>query len=264
MKVAIAELKILEDQDGPINPAARTRRTTDLQKSMQDRLTQDLDPLIEPIVVAPPNGDGRYRLLSGHRRVTAARALGIKELSAVVDAGDDLLVTMTAANMHRDLSPMEQVWMMRKLSHAGHTPQQIRAAFGWDVQGLQLRIDLAQADSKVQRLVDTGKMSWSAFRAICKESSERQEIIVEKAEERGRAERVTVDAVRSAKKEVQDEENGERVAGDTLTLNERLNEIRSSIQAVTRLAPFSPGEQATAGFLIGKIQGDLNELKEAL
>ena len=264
MKVALSEIKIVEDEAGQINPASRTQDTTDLQQSMRERLTRGHSPLIEPIVIGSRNGDGRYPLVSGNRRVTAARALGIDKLEAVVDGDDNILFTMVAANLHRNLSPMEQVQMMQKLSHAGHSAREIRAAFGWTANDLQLRIDLAEADSKVQGLVESGKMSWSAFRAICKESAERQEVIVEKAEGKARGERVTVTSVRSAKKEVEDEENGDRVAGDEETLNEKLNGIRSRIMAVTMLAPFSPAEQAAAAFLVGKIQEDLDALKEAL
>ena len=59
--------------------------------------------VLTPVVVRP-KGDGRYELVSGHRRKRAAELAGLSEIPAIVrDMGEDeAVVAMVDANMQRE------------------------------------------------------------------------------------------------------------------------------------------------------------------
>ena len=59
--------------------------------------------VLTPVVVHP-KGDGRYELVSGHRRKRAAELAGLSEIPAIVrDMGEDeAVVAMVDANMQRE------------------------------------------------------------------------------------------------------------------------------------------------------------------
>ena len=60
--------------------------------------------VLTPVGVRP-KGDGRYELVSGHRRKRAAELAGLSEIPAIVrDMGEDeAVVAMVDANMQREL-----------------------------------------------------------------------------------------------------------------------------------------------------------------
>ena len=68
--------------------------------------------LLNRILVRPLNGDdGKYEIISGHRRVHAAKALGLKELPAIIypiDHDEATLLMVDSNNQRTDISPMEK------------------------------------------------------------------------------------------------------------------------------------------------------------
>ena len=68
--------------------------------------------LLNRILVRPlDDGDGKYEIIAGHRRVHAAKALGLKELPAIIypiDHDEATLLMVDSNNQRTDISPMEK------------------------------------------------------------------------------------------------------------------------------------------------------------
>ena len=79
-----------------------------------DRLMESIEKsgVLVPVLVRP-NAYGNYEMISGHRRMAACKALGIKELPAVVrDLSDEeAVIAMVDANLQRDhILPSEKAF----------------------------------------------------------------------------------------------------------------------------------------------------------
>lgn len=88
-----------------------------------------------PIQVRPhPEAPGRYQAIFGHRRLRAARDLGIPVKAVVVDMSDrDLVVSQGLENAARqDLSWIERALFARRMDDAGIKPRDIKAALAVD------------------------------------------------------------------------------------------------------------------------------------
>ena len=68
--------------------------------------------LLNRILVRPLNGDdGKYEIIAGHRRVHAAKALGLKELPAIIypiDHDEATLLMVDSNNQRENVSIMEK------------------------------------------------------------------------------------------------------------------------------------------------------------
>lgn len=92
--------KVREDPSFP-NVRGRIRDTTGLQNSIQEH-----GRIERPIWVRPdPDDEGAYLLISGARRLAAARALNILEVPAEVKKvnDDEILDLMLVADLHEEL-----------------------------------------------------------------------------------------------------------------------------------------------------------------
>jgi ParB family transcriptional regulator, chromosome partitioning protein len=84
--------------------------------------------LLQPIRVRPVE-NGKYQVIAGHRRVAAARALGFREIPAVVADESDrgVAVQNVVENLQREnLSPLELARGIREL----------QAGFGLDADAI--------------------------------------------------------------------------------------------------------------------------------
>lgn len=111
------------------NPMNRFSMAEDEQ--FQSTLTSlEQDGFLDDIIVTP-SGEGRWRIVSGHRRVAAARKLGRATVPCKVRAYPDTLSELRAlmgANLHRrNLTPFDlsrQLLVLREeLEKAGELPE---------------------------------------------------------------------------------------------------------------------------------------------
>ena len=68
--------------------------------------------VLVPVLVRP-TGDGRYEMISGHRRMAACKALGITEMPAVIRelSDEEAVIAMVDANLQRDhILPSEKAF----------------------------------------------------------------------------------------------------------------------------------------------------------
>ena len=89
--------------------------------------------VLSPLLVRP-RGDGRYEIVSGHRRKAACEALGITELPVLVRdmTDDEAVILMVDSNIQREhILPSEKAFAykmkMEAIKHQGKRPKQTSA-----------------------------------------------------------------------------------------------------------------------------------------
>ncbi|WP_454854057.1 plasmid partitioning protein RepB [Rhizobium binxianense] len=122
---------------------------------INDRFSIDpteLDALVEqirdhgqqvPILVRPhPRGGGRFQVAYGHRRLAAARKLGIKVRAVVKELSDEQLVVSQGQenNSRTDLSYIERALFAARLEERSFSRDVIMAALGIDKAALSRMI----------------------------------------------------------------------------------------------------------------------------
>ena len=113
----------------------QTRAAFDAQQDPEDA---ELLESVRAVGVRVPvhlqhQGDGTYRIRSGHRRVTAARLAGLTRVSAIVwpEGGEayDSAIDTWLENLHRkDLSPLERGGMLALLMNRFELPRSAETA----------------------------------------------------------------------------------------------------------------------------------------
>ncbi len=109
MAVAEQVVMILLNQIKPFKDHPFKVRDDD--ELMQDTIDSIMaDGVINPILVRPTQ-DGKFEIVSGHRRFRASELAGKKDIKAIVREMDDdtAVITMVDSNIQReDISPMER------------------------------------------------------------------------------------------------------------------------------------------------------------
>src|SRR5215207_2518243 len=110
--------------------------------------------LLQPIVVRE-NGDGRYELIMGERRLRAARAAGLDSVPAIVrDTTDDaMLRDALLENIHRvQLNPLEEAAAYQQLlEEFGATHEELASRIGRSRSQVTNTIRLMKLPVKVPR-----------------------------------------------------------------------------------------------------------------
>ncbi|WP_353646137.1 plasmid partitioning protein RepB [Mesorhizobium sp. WSM2239] len=100
-----------------------------------------------PILVRPhPDGPGRYQVAYGHRRLAAAKALGIKVRAVVRALSDDQLVVSQGQenNARTNLSYIERALFAVRLEDRSFSRETIMAALGIDKAALSKMISVVR------------------------------------------------------------------------------------------------------------------------
>jgi len=179
------------------NPRGRVGNTTDLQASIKER------GLLQPLTVRS-EGE-KFMLLSGYRRLKAVKALGWETVPiAIIPESDEVdLADMLAANLYKAPDLLSEAMAVRELmKKKGWSVSRAGRVIGRSVNDIKTMADLLEADESVQNAVVEGRMSLTAFRAICKESKERQRAIVEDAKPRNKDGKLTITTVKAARDKV--------------------------------------------------------------
>lgn len=124
--------------------------------------------LLQPVVVRK---DGRrYQLIAGERRCRAARALGWKEINAIVREADDrtLLTLALVENIQRDsLSPIDEaLGYQRLLDEFGASQAEVAEVVGRSRSAVTNGLRLLKLPDAIQNLVHAGDLSAGHARAL--------------------------------------------------------------------------------------------------
>lgn len=129
-----------------------------------------------PLLVRPlENAEGEYEIISGHRRLFAARRLGLKEVPVIVYdiSREDAIVMLVDSNLFREhVLPSEKAFAykmkLEAMNHKGKTTcgqvgHKSRDSISEDESGRQIQryIRLTQLIGELLILVDEGKIAFT-------------------------------------------------------------------------------------------------------
>jgi ParB family transcriptional regulator, chromosome partitioning protein len=149
----------VQSLEEPENPM----RTETIMEGM-DGLVADIasNGLINPITVRDL-GDGRYRVIAGHRRSIAVTILKWEQVAATVYADGESLddSLMAAENLHRtQVNPREEAVMYRRLlAGSEHGVLGLSMRLNVPQSRIENLLSLTEGDENVLQLVGEGKLS---------------------------------------------------------------------------------------------------------
>lgn len=120
--------------------------------------------LMQPITVAPANGDGKYHIVAGRRRLRAIQALGWLEIDAIIDDAltdaDAQIIGQVIENLQRqDVSPLDEARGYQRLATFDMTQKDIAASVGVSTSHVSGRLALLKLPEQVVAKVVDGKVS---------------------------------------------------------------------------------------------------------
>jgi ParB family transcriptional regulator, chromosome partitioning protein len=135
--------------------------------------------LLQPIVVRA-QGEGKWELVAGERRLRAVSRLGWSEIPAVVREFDDraMLTLALVENLQRaDLNPLEEAeGYQRLIDEFGLTQQQVADAVGKDRTSITNLLRVLSLQPAVKQLVERGHISAGHARALLPIKDERLQL----------------------------------------------------------------------------------------
>lgn len=205
IEINVEDIELLRDENGrPLNPRGMVTDTTALQASIREV------GLIEPLQVVHDPQTDKWALLSGHRRLTAIKALGWdtvtvieKEMELRLDVILDAMLTGAARQDYPAITLNGDGEVNGGLCYAIHsrlqrgpaTVESLARTTGASPGTVSALIDLYSAPVELRRAVADGRMSLSAFAMARRMNGEFREELLEKVGEDGQ---VTVKEVRGA------------------------------------------------------------------
>jgi len=135
--------------------------------------------LLQPVVVRA-QGDGKWELVAGERRLRAVSRLGWSEIPAVVRDFDDraMLTLALVENLQRaDLNPLEEAeGYQRLIDEFGLTQQQVADAVGKDRTSITNLLRVLTLQPAVRQLVERGHITAGHARALLPIKDERRQL----------------------------------------------------------------------------------------
>jgi ParB family chromosome partitioning protein len=192
----IVEIELDDVQPNPYQP-----RETFSEESLAELASSIAEHgLIQPITVRPrPNG--QFELISGERRVRAARLAGLERIDAYVrEAGtEDMLEWALVENIQReDLDPIEEaLGYQRLIDECDLTQAQVAVKVGKDRSTVANALRLLRLPAAIQRAVRDGDVSAGHARVLVSvDDADVQQAIVNRIVEEELSVRATEELVR--------------------------------------------------------------------
>jgi ParB family chromosome partitioning protein len=161
--------------------------------------------IIQPITVSKL-ASGRYRLISGERRLRAAKIAGLKDIPAYLRHANDaeLLELALLENLQReDLNAMEvALSYKRMMEELDYTQEQVAERMGKDRSTVANFIRLLKLPPDIQLAVRNGLLSMGHARALINvDTIDKQLFIYKEIKEKGLSVRQTEELVRNIYKQ---------------------------------------------------------------
>lgn len=130
--------------------------------------------VLQPLVVN--DVDGTLVVTDGHRRLAAARRIHKKTVPALVTVGmcaDGVLLTMLAAALHKELTPVEQARAFDKLRRRGMTAVEISRTTGWRAETVRSRLLLLELPAEALTMVEDEELTLTSAVELARASRDR-------------------------------------------------------------------------------------------
>lgn len=177
------------------------RRDFDEQSLLELANSIRLHDIIQPVTVSKlPSG--KYRLISGERRLRAAKLAGIKDIPAYIRHTNDsqLLELALLENLQReDLNAMEiSLSLKRMMEELDYTQEQVAERMGKDRSTVANFIRLLKLPPDIQLAVRNGELSMGHARALINvDTIDKQIFIFKQIKDKGLSVRQTEALVRN-------------------------------------------------------------------
>lgn len=162
----------LQVETPPVRGGLQELFVDELEASPANRNLGPIDELVEsvrqvgvlqPVVVRPhPKDDARFQVVTGHRRVAAARAAGMTKVPALVRDLDDrqaLEIQLVENLQRRDMHPLEEADGYHALiAQHGYNATAVALRMGKSRSYVAARLKLAELHPKVRALIEAGKL----------------------------------------------------------------------------------------------------------
>ncbi|MGE5518657.1 MAG: ParB/RepB/Spo0J family partition protein [Candidatus Dadabacteria bacterium] len=181
------------------------RRDFDEQALQELAESIKMHDIIQPITVSKLHGN-KYRLISGERRLRAAKIAGLKDIPAFIRQANDqeLLELALLENLQReDLNAMEiALSYKRMMDELNHTQEQVAERMGKDRSTVTNYIRLLKLPPDIQIAVRNGELSMGHARALINvDTIDKQLYIFDEIKSKGLSVRQTENLVRNLYKE---------------------------------------------------------------
>ncbi len=181
------------------------RRDFDEQALQELANSIKLHDIIQPVTVSKLHGN-KYRLISGERRLRAAKLAGLKDIPAYIRQANDqeLLELALLENLQReDLNAMEiALSYKRMMEELDHTQEQVAERMGKDRSTVTNYIRLLRLPPDIQIAVRNGEISMGHARALINvDKIDQQLYIFDEIKTKGLSVRQTENLVRNLYKE---------------------------------------------------------------
>ncbi|MBI5858631.1 MAG: ParB/RepB/Spo0J family partition protein [Sphingobacteriales bacterium] len=193
----INRIPLVDIEANPKQP----RRDFDEQSLQELANSIKLHDIIQPVTVSKlPSG--KYRLVSGERRLRAAKIAGIKDIPAYIRHTNDsqLLELALLENLQReDLNAMEiSLSLKRMMEELDFTQEQVAERMGKDRSTVANFIRLLKLPPDIQLAVRSGELSMGHARALINvDTIDKQLFIFRQIKDRGLSVRQTEALVRN-------------------------------------------------------------------
>ena len=181
------------------------RRHFDEQALQELAQSIKLHDIIQPITVSKLHGN-KYRLISGERRLRAAKIAGLKDIPAFLRQANDqeILELALLENLQReDLNAMEiALSYKRMMEELNHTQEEVAERMGKDRTTVTNYIRLLKLPPDIQVAVRNGEISMGHARALVNvDTIDKQLYIFDEIKTKGLSVRQTENLVRNLYKE---------------------------------------------------------------
>lgn len=197
----ISKIPIQDIETNPKQPRS------DFDEQALQELSQSIKihDIIQPITVSRM-ANGKYRLISGERRLRASKLAGLKELPAYIRQANDeqLLELALLENLQReDLNAMEvALSYKRMMDELDYTQDQVAERMGKDRSTVANFIRLLKLPPDIQLSVRNGAISMGHARALINvDTVDKQLYIFKEIKEKGLSVRQTETLVRNLYKQ---------------------------------------------------------------
>jgi ParB family chromosome partitioning protein len=187
------------------------RRDFDEQALQELAHSIKLHDIIQPITVSRLHGN-KYRLISGERRLRAAKIAGLKDIPAYIREANDqeLLELALLENLQReDLNAVEiALSYKRMMEELDHTQEQVAERMGKDRTTVTNYIRLLKLPPDIQVAVRSGEISMGHARALVNvDTIDKQLYIFDEIKTKGLSVRQTELLVRNIYKEKEEKKS---------------------------------------------------------
>jgi ParB family transcriptional regulator, chromosome partitioning protein len=181
------------------------RRDFDEQALQELAHSIEMHDLIQPVTVSKLHGN-KYRLISGERRLRAAKLAGLKDVPAYIRQANDqeLLELALLENLQReDLNAIEiALSYKRMMDELNHTQEEVAERMGKDRSTVTNYIRLLKLPPDIQIAVRSGEISMGHARALINvDKIDQQLYIFDEIKTKGLSVRQTESLVRNLYKE---------------------------------------------------------------